>query len=73
MKSHSGNDVLLIHKDFRYYFAGNLEEKHILDSLNSAIRMAKDLENIKSEDVRVSFNPNLLSLYLGHFDNEKVF
>lgn len=64
----SGEEFWITYHGIRYAFARPLEQQNILNATKSALNVAKILA-----DFPLTFNPNLLILYVGHFAGESVF
>lgn len=64
----SGEEFRVTYRGFRYAFANPLEQQNIFNAIKSALDAAKILANFP-----LTFNTNLLSLYVGHFAGEETF
>ncbi|MBI2541462.1 hypothetical protein HYV80_02020 [Candidatus Woesearchaeota archaeon] len=58
----TGDEIRARYQSIGYAFVGPLEQQNMLNAVKSALGVAKILTAFP-----ISFNPNLLSLYLGHF------
>ncbi|MBI2652133.1 hypothetical protein HYX00_01595 [Candidatus Woesearchaeota archaeon] len=63
-----GNDIQFTQSSFDFVFERTLEERGLINQIKSALELVKKLEN-----PQLSFNPNLLILYLGQFGGVDTF